>query len=100
MYPLINKEKTGRWLKCLFLLHNLQPKDIQTYLSLGCIQTVYRWLNGTNVPSVDHLYAMSGLMRIPMDRLVVGDKEEEDWRRQRELCLRLTRYFSYKNEAA
>lgn len=100
MYPLINKEKTGQWLKCLLLLNNLQPKDIQTYLSLGCIQTVYRWLNGTNVPSVDHLYAMSSLLRIPMDRMVVGDKEEEDWCRKRELCLRLAGYLSYKNVIA
>lgn len=98
MYPLIDKKKTGQWLKCLLLLHNLQPKDIQEYLSLGCIQTVYRWLNGTNVPCVDHLYAVSCLLEIPLDRMVVGDKEDDNWRRERELCIRLAGYFFY-NEA-
>ena len=64
MYPMIDKEKTGRWLKALFMVKGVRPKDIQAYLSLGCIQTVYRWLDGTNIPSMDHLYALSGLLGI------------------------------------
>lgn len=32
--------------------------------------------------------------------MVVGDKEEEDWHRERVLCLRLAGYLSYKSAIA
>lgn len=92
MYPMIEKAKTGQWLRMVFAVHNLRPKDIQNYLSLSCIQTVYRWMKGINVPSIDHLYALSALTDIPLDMLVVGDKETEERRKIREFCQRLMCY--------
>ncbi len=94
MYPMIDKEKTGRWLKALFMVKGVRPKDIQAYLSLGCIQTVYRWLDGTNIPSMDHLYALSGLLGITVDQMVVGNKDDRAWRRRRETCSRLAGYLT------
>jgi len=45
----------------------MNPVDIQTYLGLSCVQTVYRWLDGTNIPSVDNLYALSSLLHVDME---------------------------------
>ena len=95
MYPLIEKVKTGQWLQIIFAMHNLSPKDIQDYLSLGCIQTVYRWMNGTNIPSIDHLYAISSLVGMTVDRLVVGDTEGERQRKEREICTRIACYIKH-----
>lgn len=80
MYPEIDKKKTGERLGDLFRLNRLKPKDIQEYLSLSCVQTIYRWLDGVNIPCIDHLYALSVLMNIPVDYIIVGKKK-------RELCL-------------
>lgn len=91
-YPLIDKEKTGRWLKLLFAAKGVRPKDIQRYLSLSCIQTVYRWLEGTNIPSMDHLYALSSLLGVSVDQFVVGNSDDEEWRERREACTRLWSY--------
>lgn len=98
MYPLIDKEKTGRWLKLLFAVRGVRPKDIQEYLSLGCIQTVYRWLDGTNIPSMDHLYALSGLLGITVDQMVVGNKDDKAWRGRREASFRLAGYLARMGE--
>lgn len=74
MLPSIDKKATGLRLKELVKQHNLEAKDIQRYLSLGCVQTVYRWFEGVNLPTLDNLYALSGLFGISMDDMVVGSR--------------------------
>ena len=56
-YPILDKVKTGKQLKQLIKNKGYTIKDIQQYLSLSCIQTIYRWFDGINIPSVDNLYA-------------------------------------------
>ena len=75
MYPVIDKERTGKRLKGLMELNGLSPKDIQCYLSLSCVQTVYRWLEGTNIPSIDNLYALSQLFQTGMDEMIAGNRK-------------------------
>ena len=75
MYPTIDKTQTGKLIEKLAQMYGLSPKDICNYLSLSCVQTVYRWFEGVNVPSIDNLYALSRLFRVSMDELVVGDEE-------------------------
>lgn len=78
MYPTIDRVKTGKLLEKLARVYGLSPKDICDYLSLSCVQTVYRWFEGVNVPSIDNLYALSRLLRVSMDELVVGDEEKPE----------------------
>ena len=74
IYPTIDKEKTGKHLEKLMRKNGLTPKDICDYLSLSCVQTVYRWFEGINIPSIDNLYALSQLFQISMDELVIGNR--------------------------
>ena len=46
----------------------------QKYMNLSCVQTVYHWLDGTSIPSIDNLYALSSLFKMPMDALVCGNR--------------------------
>lgn len=55
MYPMIDTVQTGERIEKLMKKQGLTPRDIQEYLSLTCVQTVYRWLKGINVPLVDNL---------------------------------------------
>ena len=72
MFPTISKELTGFNLKKLMTNRGLSVKDIQQYLHLGSVQSVYYWLNGTCLPSVDNLYALSQLFQVPIDDIIVG----------------------------
>ena len=74
MIPLINKRETGVNLRRIMDMRGITPKDVQEYLGLGCVQSVYRWLDGINVPTVDNLYALSELFHVPMDALVCGNR--------------------------
>lgn len=73
MYPTINLVKTGAKIKYYMQLNHLTPKDIQEYLCLTCVQTVYHWLSGDSVPNIDNLYALSILFHVGLDDLVVGN---------------------------
>ena len=74
MFPLINKRETGVNLRRIMDLRGVTPQDVQKYLGLGCVQSVYRWLEGVSMPTVDNLYALSELFHMPMDSLVCGNR--------------------------
>ena len=48
----------------------ITPKDVQEYLGLGCVQSVYRWIDGVNMPTIDNLYAISELLQDTIDAIV------------------------------
>lgn len=74
MFPLINKRETGVNLRRIMDMRGITPKDVQEYLGLGCVQSVYRWLDGINIPTVDNLYALSELLQVPIDAIVRGNR--------------------------
>ena len=74
MFPLINKRETGIQLRRIMDRLGLSARDVQEYLGLGCVQSVYRWLDGQSMPTVDNLYALSELFQMPMDEIVCGNR--------------------------
>ena len=76
MFPLINKRETGINLRRIMDMRGITPKDVQEYLGLGCVQSVYRWTDGVNMPTIDNLYALSELFQVPIDAIVRGNRAQ------------------------
>ena len=74
MFPLINKRESGINLRRIMDMRGLSVKDVQEYLGLGCVQSVYRWMDGINMPTIDNLYALSALFQLPIDAIVRGNR--------------------------
>lgn len=74
MFPLINKRETGVNLRRIMDKRGITAKDIQEYLGLGCVQSVYHWLEGISMPTIDNLYALSELFQVPIDAIVRGNR--------------------------
>ncbi len=74
MFPVINLRETGVNLRRIMDMRGISPKDVQEYLGLGCVQSVYRWLDGINMPTIDNLYALSDLFQVPIDEMVCGNR--------------------------
>ena len=74
MIPVINKQETGINLRRIMNWRGLSAKDVQDYLGLGCVQSVYRWIDGINMPTIDNLYALSELFQLPIDSIVRGNR--------------------------
>ena len=75
MIPLIDKKQTGINLRRIMDECGFTVKDVQQYLRLGSIQSVYHWLNGISMPSVDHLYALSYLFQVSVDDMLCGSRK-------------------------
>lgn len=71
MYQSIDQKKTGIKLKAMVKAAGYNVKYIQEYLHLSCPQSIYRWFKGHILPSVEHLCALSSLLGVHMEDLLV-----------------------------
>ena len=76
MIPVINKRETGINLRKIMDKRGITVKEVQQYLGLGSVQSVYHWLNGISMPTVDNLYALSALFKLPVDAMLCGNRAE------------------------
>lgn len=74
MFPVIDKKETGINLRRIMDKRGISVKDVQQYLGLGSIQSVYHWLNGLSMPTIDNLYALSEFLQVSIDDIVCGNK--------------------------
>ena len=75
MFQPINQIKTGIKLKAMLRMAGYDVKYIQEYLHLSCQQSIYRWFKGKALPSVEHLCALSKLLNVHMEDLLVLEGE-------------------------
>lgn len=71
MYPIIDMQRTGRKLKMMLTNAGYDVKFLQGFLHLSCPQSIYRWFKGKVLPSIDNLYAISLLLGVHMEDLIV-----------------------------
>ena len=75
MFQPIDQIKTGIKLKIMLKIAGYDVKYIQEYLHLSCPQSIYRWFKGKALPSVEHLCALSKLLNVHMEDLLVLEGE-------------------------
>lgn len=71
VYPVIDMRATGTHIKALMDAREVTVQDVQNAMGLAAPQAVYRWLKGSNMPSVDNLYALSRYLDISMEDVIV-----------------------------
>ena len=92
-YPNINMILTGKKLETLIKEAGIDVKMLQSYLHLSCPQPIYRWFRGQVLPSVDHLYALSRLLGIHMEELLVPRQVEKQGRWSDRAKIRMIAYY-------
>ena len=95
MYPVIDMKATGIRLRRIIEQKKITAKCIQQYLGLACVQSIYRWLSGRSMPTIDHLYALSELFRMPLDDIVVGNRTYQRLDYNWSFYLRIFAYCNY-----
>lgn len=78
MFPTINKRETGVNLRRIMDKRGISAKEVQEHLGLDCVQSVYRWTEGISMLTIDNLYALSELFKVPMDAMVCGNRAPMD----------------------
>jgi len=85
MFPTIDLIETGSNLRRIMDQRGVTVKEIQQYLGLKSIQSVYHWIKGISLPSLDNLYALSELLQVSMDEIVRGSRNSFDTTRRRRM---------------
>ena len=70
-YPVIDMRATGTHIKALMDAREVTVQDVQNAMGLAAPQAVYRWLKGSNMPSVDNLYALSRYLNVQIDDVII-----------------------------
>ena len=100
----IDMIQTGKVLRRYAEENNYRVKDIQEYLGLACPQPIYRWYQGKNIPSIDHLCRLSQLYKVHIEDLIRVEDDEEKiyvdiiFKDSITLRKRCEAYFLYKKE--
>lgn len=70
-FPTINLEATGKHIAELRKEKGLSVKDLQRFFGFDAPQAIYKWQCGTTLPSVDNLLALSVLLEVSIDSILV-----------------------------
>ncbi len=70
-FPVIDMAATGKNILRLRKARGLSVTDVQRFFGFEAPQAVYKWQKGQCLPSVDNLFALSVLLEVPLDDLLV-----------------------------
>ena len=70
-YPSIDMQKTGSNIESLRKEKGYSVKALQEYFGFENPQAIYNWQHGTSLPSVDNLFALSKILNISIEDILV-----------------------------
>lgn len=76
IYPVIDVQETGIRLKRSCEHRQVSVRELQEFLGLSALQSIYSWFQGRTLPSLDNFYALSRYLGVCMEELVVPRKRQ------------------------
>lgn len=70
-FPTIDLKATGENIVRLRKSKGLSVKELQQYFGFEQPQAIYKWQWGECLPSVDNLFALSKILEVPMQEILV-----------------------------
>lgn len=77
---MIDAKRTGRRIKEACDSQGITVKQIQRELNIGSFQSIYNWFQGKTLPTLDNLYALSKLLGVSMESMIVEQSEYRDYK--------------------
>ena len=87
-FPVIDPVATGANILRLRRARGLTVRDIQAFFRFEEPQAIYKWQRGQSLPTVDNLYALSALLGVSMDEILVpaAPKSDPVFQQQAQAC--------------
>lgn len=76
-FPIIDVRATGQNIDRLIKERQISVRTLQTYFGFDTPRAIYKWLRGEHLPSVDHLFALSKLLRVPMQDILIEQMQDD-----------------------
>ena len=71
VYNQIDVEKTGQRIMQLLTESKIDVKTLANTIGISN-QSVYKWINGRSLPTLENIYQISKILDVPIDEIVVG----------------------------
>ena len=68
--PTIDMIKTGQNIIRLRKARGLSVKDLQAVFGFATPQAIYKWKQGTALPSIDNLVVLADVLKVHMDEIL------------------------------
>ncbi len=88
-FPIIDLIATGQNIMRLRKERGLSVRDLQAYFGFEQPQAIYKWQQGQSLPTVDNLYALSILLEVTVDEILVGSiprQQKNKYEQQAKAC--------------
>ena len=88
-FPVIDLAATGENIARLRKDRGMTVRDLQSWFGFEEPQAIYKWQKGKSLPTVDNLYALSKLLDVPMEEILVPCKPQLNiakYGQQAEVC--------------
>lgn len=85
-FPVIDPVVTGANICRLRKDRGLTVRDLQHYFGFEEPQAIYKWQRGQSLPSVDNLYALSALLQVPMNEIIISTSHIVSFEQQAAAC--------------
>lgn len=70
-FPVIDPVETGKNIVRLRKDRGMTVKDLQQWFGFEEPRAIYKWQQGQTLPSVDNLIALSALLDVPVEKILV-----------------------------
>jgi len=72
-FPTIDLMRTGANIVRLRKAAGLTVHDLQAVFGFNSPQAIYKWQNGTALPTVDNLIVLAALLQVRIDDIIITD---------------------------
>lgn len=69
--PVIDMQQTGRNIARLLQRRGITVRTLQRMMGFSTPQAIYKWQRGQSLPTVDNLVALSAILCVPIDEILV-----------------------------
>ena len=74
--PVVNMRRTGERICSLRLQRGLTVRQLQRMLGFAAPQAIYKWQHGETLPTIDNLVALSAILDVPIEDILVTDPDQ------------------------
>ena len=72
--PTVNLVATGKNIEKLRKEAGYTVKELQRFFGFGTPQAIYKWQNGSSLPTVDNLVLLSAIFKVSIDAILVVER--------------------------
>ena len=69
--PVIDMDATGQNIRRLLQERNIIPQELCELMHISSVQSVYHWMQGKSLPTVDHLVDLARVLDVTMEEILV-----------------------------